>query len=100
MPIEGRGFEFKDRVYKYYEHIVTDIYKKWPRRANECWQVPFDEWALLAMEDSMFSNAMQGMFSSIFLSFIVLLVTTQNYVLSLFSITVISLSIGTVLAAI
>ena len=73
---------------------------KWPRNINTCWQVPYDEWALLNMEDSMFSNAVQGMATSVMFAYVVLLATTHNYLVSLFSIMVIVLVIGTIMTAI
>jgi predicted RND superfamily exporter protein len=64
------------------------------------WQWAGPEWALLQLQNSLFSNAMQGMALSIIFAFLVLIVTTKNYRVSLFAIASISLVICSIMATI
>lgn len=79
---------------------MTDINKKYPRAISTCWQVPFDEWAKMYYEDSMFTNAIQGLICSVVFAYIVLLITTHNYTVSLFCILTILLTIGSIVCTI
>jgi hypothetical protein len=63
-------------------------------------QVPYDQWAFLNLEDSMFTNAMSGMICSIIFSFLVLLITTHNYIISFYSIIAILMVISTIFSTI
>lgn len=93
-------YDKKNEIYQYYEGMAKNVRDTYPVGINQIWQIPYDEWALLKMEDSLFTNALQGMYSSILFAFIVLLVTTNNLLVSIYSIVSICLVLTTLMASI
>lgn len=98
--IEGKSFDEKYEVYEYYEKIINDIRRNYPTGIKTSFQVPYDQWAYLSLEKSMFRNAMGGMACSILFAFVILLLTTKNLVVSFYSVVSISLVIATIMSAI
>lgn len=97
---QNQPYDKRNEIYSYYENLVKSVRDTYPESINQIWQIPYDEWALLKMEDSLFTNALQGMYSSIIFAFFILLVTTNNILVSIYSIVSICLVLTTLMACI
>lgn len=87
-------------VYQHYQKIATDIHNLFPKGMNSAFQVPSEKWAYLALENAMYRNAVIGMCMSLFFAFLVLLITTANYLVSLQAVLSIMLTIATIMSCI
>ena len=98
--LEGRSFQLRDDIFEYYQKIVDDIRQKYPRGISTCFQIPEDQWANLSLEQSLFKNNIAGMATSILFAWIVLLISTKNYWVSLQAALSILLVIATIISSI
>lgn len=88
------------KIFNVFNDISKNIQRTYPKGINQVWQLPWDQWAILNLENSLFSNALQGMACSIIFAFLVLVITTKNYTVSFFAIISIVLVICSIMATI
>lgn len=82
-------------MYEHFENIVKEAKKSSPKGLREMWQVPYDQWAKVEMARSLNQNVYNGISISIVITFMFLLVSTGNLILSSLAI----LSIGLVVVS-
>lgn len=73
-----------------FEAISTKHNSGAPVGVNQVWQVAYDNWAWLELRGAAITNAVQGIVFSLLFSFIILLLMTRNFYVSLLSIICIS----------
>lgn len=57
VEAEGKQYDEKLEIFNTYNNISKKIQRVYPKGINQVWQVPGNEWAMLLLESSLFSNA-------------------------------------------
>ena len=89
----------QDEVMKYYDEFKHAAAETYPVGIRTSFNIPYDQWVYVVLEKSLLQNAMSGCGLSVLFAMIILVITTGNYVVSLYSTLSISIVIATLMGA-
>lgn len=98
--IKFSALDRRIEVYEHFENIVKEAKKSSPKGLREMWQVPYDQWAKVEMARSLNQNVYNGISISMVITFMFLLASTGNLILSSLAILSISLVVVSLFATI
>jgi hypothetical protein len=89
-----------ERHYDFYAGLVEKIQSTWPRSINKVVQFAGSAWSAREVTDKLVSNTLAGMMCSLLFAFLVLLIVTQNYIVSSMAILTITCIMGNMMVVI
>jgi len=90
----GKFMSGKGDVFDYWQDTVNEFNEIAPEGVNKAYQTSTFAWAWIATEDSFVVSALQGVAIAIPLAFLCLILSTQNWIISLYATSAIVAIIG------